>query len=238
MACCHLECHLGLIPFRSWAMSEGMSSVSSVQLCLNFLPTLNLFFFLHPVWWHHHPGQKTRSLPGLHPPHPVMKGPWDSIFSAYQMCPKKKKKNFLLPSFKPFVYSTYHSLSTASSFIPPKSYHPQSGQRWSVLKPSCSTSHLKYLYGSPGCLRRVVCSSLGPARVFCSILWGVPHVGRVINTSSLSPRRLLHPDFPRRLPGLITMLPFPGSSLCLWTDAWGPVKNSSCSSSICQWTWL
>lgn len=137
VACCHLECHLGLIPFPSWAMSEGMSSVSSVQLCLNFLPTLNLFFFLHPVWWHHHPGQKTRSLPRLHPPHPVMKGPWDSIFSAYQMCLKKKLFAALIqalcifPLPQPFNCFQLHS---------PRSYHPQSSQRWSVLKPSCPTS--------------------------------------------------------------------------------------------------
>lgn len=75
--------------------------------------------------------RKLGVFPQLRPPHPVMKGPWDSIFSAYQMCFKN-----CCPHSKPLhlPLTTAFELPPASNF--PKRSHPQSSQRRSVFKTS------------------------------------------------------------------------------------------------------
>lgn len=116
-------------------------------------------------------------FPQLHPPHPVMKVPWDSIFSAYQMC--FKKKNALIPTL-----CIFHLLQPLNclQLCSPKLYHPQSSQKCLVFKTSLpymfTLKHSLDLQAKRMCVQVPgTPSSVLPLSVclcICSTLWTFP----------------------------------------------------------------
>lgn len=177
---------LGVTWNASWDPSSSLlsctwrlSNVNCTWLPPHLPPTLNLPFFLHPVWWHQHPGQKTNRESShsfiLH----ILWWKFPGILSSLHIKCALKKKNALIPTL-----CIFHLLQPLNclQLCSPKLYHPQSSQKCLVFKTSLpymfTLKHSLDLQAKRMCVQVPgTPSSVLPLSVclcICSTLWTFP----------------------------------------------------------------